>query len=70
MAQALRLIDDPDVLLVAVGGGNSRVFADAKLADPRVRHAGYVTDGELRARQFSWAKAAAQFDGILRANCA
>src|SRR5438105_7080560 len=35
--------------LVAVGGGNSRVFADVDLLGDGLIPAGYVTDGELRA---------------------
>lgn len=46
---AVRLIADPDLLVVAVGGGDSRVFAGASLADPGLRPTGRVSDGELRA---------------------
>jgi glycosyltransferase involved in cell wall biosynthesis len=47
--QALALLDDKDLLLVAAGGANSRVFAGAELSDPRLVQAGFVSDGELRA---------------------
>lgn len=47
--RAIELLDDPDVLLVAAGGGNSRVFAGAALSSPRLLPTGYVSDAELRA---------------------
>ena len=54
--QALALLDDPTLLLVAVGGAAPRIYADG--AEPvaatgadgdRVRRAGFVSDAELRA---------------------
>ncbi len=47
--KALTLLDDPDLLLVAAGGGNSRVFADAQVTDPRLVSTGFVSDAQLRA---------------------
>jgi glycosyltransferase involved in cell wall biosynthesis len=47
--KALALIDDPELLLVAAGGGNSRVFAQSQVADPRLIATGFVTDAQLRA---------------------
>jgi glycosyltransferase involved in cell wall biosynthesis len=47
--RALAMIDDPRLLLVAAGGGNGSVFADARLADPRLVSTGFVTDAQLRA---------------------
>ncbi len=46
---ALALIDDPNLLLVAAGGGNSRVFADVEMIDPRLISTGFVSDAQLRA---------------------
>lgn len=46
---AVKAIDDPDLLLVAAGGGDSRIYAGADIADARLRPTGYVSDGELRA---------------------
>jgi glycosyltransferase involved in cell wall biosynthesis len=47
--KAMNLLEDPDLLLVAAGGGNSRIFADARVADPRLISTGYVTDAQIRA---------------------
>lgn len=47
--QAMRLLDDPDLLLVSAGGGNSRIFAEARVSDPRLVATGYVTDAQVRA---------------------
>lgn len=47
--QAMELLDDPDVLLVAVGGGDARIYAGAELSHPRLRRTGYVSDAQLRA---------------------
>jgi glycosyltransferase involved in cell wall biosynthesis len=47
--QAVRLLDDPDLLVVTAGGADARVFSSTFFDDPRLRVAGYVTDGELRA---------------------
>lgn len=47
--QAMDLLDDPSVLLVAVGGGDTRIYAGADVAHPRLRRTGYVTDAQLRA---------------------
>lgn len=49
VAQALDLLDRPDVLLVAVGGSNSRVFARTDTAHARLVPTGYISDGQLRA---------------------
>ena len=49
VAHALDLLDEPDLLLVAVGGSNSRIFADAAMSHARVISAGYVSDQQLRA---------------------
>ncbi len=37
------------VPLVAVGGGNSKVFADSSVAGPGIVRTGYVSDAQLRA---------------------
>lgn len=47
--KAMALLDDPDLLLVAAGGGNQRVFAEAQVSDPRLLSTGFVSDAELRA---------------------
>lgn len=47
--KAMGLLDDPDLLLVAAGGGNQRVFAAAQVQDPRLLSTGFVSDAELRA---------------------
>ncbi len=47
--QAMASLNDPDLLLVAAGGGNQRVFAAAQVQDPRLVSTGFVTDAELRA---------------------
>lgn len=47
--QAMDLLDDPDVLLVAAGGGDARIYAPSALAHPRLRRTGYVSDAQLRA---------------------
>lgn len=47
--QALRLLDDKDLLCVAVGRSNPRVFAPVELQDERLCIAGAVGDAELRA---------------------
>ncbi len=47
--RAVALLDDPEVKLVAAGGGNSRVFAGTELQADNLVLAGYVSDGELRA---------------------
>jgi glycosyltransferase involved in cell wall biosynthesis len=47
--KAMALLDDPDLLLVAAGGGNQRVFASAQVEDPRLLSTGFVSDAELRA---------------------
>ena len=49
VARAAALLDDPDMRIVAVGGANSRVFAQAAPAAARLVRTGHVTDGELRA---------------------
>ena len=50
VVRALEQLDDPDVLLVAVGGGNDRVFAASdEAASARMRRTGYVSDAQLRA---------------------
>jgi glycosyltransferase involved in cell wall biosynthesis len=49
VVKALHLLDDPDLLLVAAGGGNSRVFAGAAVSDARLLSTGYVSDAQLRA---------------------
>lgn len=46
---AMAELSDPDIVLVAVGGTNARVFADAGLQGDRVIEAGYVSDEELKA---------------------
>jgi glycosyltransferase involved in cell wall biosynthesis len=46
---AMEQLEDPDVLLVAVGGGDARIYAGAALEHPRLRRTGYVTDAQLRA---------------------
>ena len=47
--EAMKLLGDPDLLLVAAGGGNNRVFAAAAISDPRLISTGYVSDSQLRA---------------------
>lgn len=47
--KAMDQLADPHVLLVAVGGGDARVFASTQLTHPRLRHAGRVSDAQLRA---------------------
>ncbi len=47
--KAMGQLDDPDLLLVAAGGGNQRVFAAAQVQDPRLLSTGFVSDAELRA---------------------
>ncbi len=47
--RAVQLLGDPDLLLVAAGGGNARVFTETALEDPCLRFTGYVSDGQLRA---------------------
>jgi glycosyltransferase involved in cell wall biosynthesis len=49
IVKAMHLLDDPDLLLVAAGGGNSRVFTQARVSDPRLVATGYVTDAQVRA---------------------
>jgi glycosyltransferase involved in cell wall biosynthesis len=49
IVQAMHLLDEPDLLLVAAGGGNSRVFSEASVSDPRLVATGYVTDAQVRA---------------------
>lgn len=49
VAQAIDILDQDDLLLVAVGGSNSRVFAGADTAHPRMIPTGYVSDEQLRA---------------------
>jgi glycosyltransferase involved in cell wall biosynthesis len=49
IVKAMHLLDDPDLLLVAAGGGNSRVFSQARVSDPRLVATGYVTDAQVRA---------------------
>jgi glycosyltransferase involved in cell wall biosynthesis len=49
VAQALDLLGQDDVLLVAVGGGNSRVFAGTATVHERLVPTGYVSDEQLRA---------------------
>lgn len=46
---AMALVDDPDLVLVAAGGGNTRIFTDSTVEDSRLQRTGYVTDGQLRA---------------------
>ena len=47
--KALALVDDPDLLLVAAGGANQRVFAGTTVDDPRLVSTGFVSDAQLRA---------------------
>jgi glycosyltransferase involved in cell wall biosynthesis len=47
--KAVQLLNDTRVKVVAVGGGNQRVFAGVELSAECLVPAGYVTDGELRA---------------------
>jgi glycosyltransferase involved in cell wall biosynthesis len=47
--QAMDRLDDPNVLLVAAGGGDARIYAPSALAHPRLRRTGYVSDAQLRA---------------------
>jgi len=49
VVKAIELLNDPDLLLVAAGGSNSRVFAGAAVSNPRLMATGYVTDAQLRA---------------------
>jgi glycosyltransferase involved in cell wall biosynthesis len=49
VVKAIHLLDDPDLLLVAAGSGNSRVFAGAEVSDARLLATGYVSDAQLRA---------------------
>jgi len=49
VVQAVQSLGEPDVLVVAVGGGNARVFAGSEVEGDGVRHTGYVSDAELRA---------------------
>jgi glycosyltransferase involved in cell wall biosynthesis len=49
VAKAAAMLEGQDVLVVAAGGGNSRVFAQADLSGPNLIRAGYVSDGLLRA---------------------
>jgi glycosyltransferase involved in cell wall biosynthesis len=49
VVKAIHLLDDPDLLLVAAGGGNSRVFAGGAVSDERLISTGYVSDAQLRA---------------------
>jgi len=46
---AMNLIDDPDVVLVAAGGGNTRIFTGSGVQHERLRRTGYVSDQQLRA---------------------
>ncbi|MBC7995105.1 MAG: glycosyltransferase family 4 protein [Rhizobacter sp.] len=46
---AMALLGDNAVPLVAVGGGNSKVFADSSAAGPGIVRTGYVSDAQLRA---------------------
>ena len=48
----MALLDDPGIVLVAAGGGNARIFAqagDLNLDDRRLQRTGYVSDQQLRA---------------------
>lgn len=50
--KAMALLDDPGIVLVAAGGGNARIFAqagDLNLDDRRLQRTGYVSDQQLRA---------------------
>jgi len=50
--KAVEQLGDPDLLVVAAGGANSRIFNDAngnQVESSALRLAGYVSDGELRA---------------------
>ncbi len=47
--QAMELLDDPSIVLVAAGSGNSRVFAGGTLEHARLQRTGYVSDAQLRA---------------------
>lgn len=47
--KAMDLLDDPSVLLVAVGGADARIYSGTELAHARLRRAGYVSDTQLRA---------------------
>jgi glycosyltransferase involved in cell wall biosynthesis len=46
---AMDSLQGHDVLLVAAGGGDPKVFAASDVQHPRLRRAGYVSDRELRA---------------------
>ncbi|WP_442775394.1 glycosyltransferase family 4 protein [Sphaerotilus montanus] len=46
---AMSLIDDPDTVLVAAGGGNTRIFTDSAVQHERLQRTGYVSDQQLRA---------------------
>lgn len=46
---AMSLIDDPDIVLVAAGGGNTRIFTDSAVQHERLQRTGYVSDQQLRA---------------------
>lgn len=47
--QAMDLLDDRETLLVAVGGGDARVFSGVELDHARLRRTGYVSDAQLRS---------------------
>jgi glycosyltransferase involved in cell wall biosynthesis len=49
VATAVALLEDPAICLVAVGGGNNRVFAGADTQSKQIIRAGYVSDPQLRA---------------------
>ena len=49
VAQALERVTGADVLLVAVGGGNDRVFTGDRVQSDRMLRTGYVSDAQLRA---------------------
>lgn len=46
---AMARIDDPDLVLVAAGGGNTRIFTGTAVEHARLQRAGYVSDQQLRA---------------------
>ena len=49
VAAAMELLGRPDVLLVAAGGSNSRVFSSTAPQATRMLCTGYVSDAQLRA---------------------
>ena len=49
VTDAMAMLGDRNLRLVAAGGGNARVFAGTAAADGAVLRTGYVSDAELRA---------------------